>query len=64
MISERVRCRTWTSEGFVGFLNVWIDARPHLDLGDDLLLGGINVSRVHHAHEFWFRALDVGDSCP
>jgi hypothetical protein len=36
----------------------------HLDLGNDLFLGSINIPRVHNAYDIRLGVLDMGDSCP
>lgn len=51
-------------EEFDDVLRVWMDERPHLGLGNDSLLGGIDVSCIYRAYGVRFRALDVGGSCP
>ena len=51
-------------EEFDDVLRVWMDERPHLGLGNDSLLGGIDVSCIYRAYDVRFRALDVGGSCP
>ena len=63
-LMEKVQCRTWTDEEFDDVLRVWMDERPHLGLGNDSLLGGIDVSCIYRAYDVRFRALDVGGSCP
>jgi len=41
-----------------------ISGKSHFDFRDDLLLGSIDVSCVHHVYDIRCRALDLGDSRP
>ena len=72
-VQEHEVQRPWREFDVESGLTNWInprsrhllnDATTHLDLGNNFLLGCVNVPCEHHAYDIRFRTLDMGDSCP